>query len=132
MLWDCERQGCFNKKKRPKIEVFAGCLPGKISFGDVDAIVEVGGHFLMMEWKPSMNPLSMGQSIMYERLTQQKNWSVIIVAGDAETMQIDGMASYVHQDGGSVFIDWEDCTLDELKSRIERWAIWVKNPRAFG
>ena len=38
LRWDCQKQGCFNKKKRPKIEEFAECLPGKISFGDIDGI----------------------------------------------------------------------------------------------
>lgn len=27
MRWDCTTQGCFNLKKRPKVEVFADCLP---------------------------------------------------------------------------------------------------------
>ena len=31
LRWDCERQGCFNLKRRPKIEVFADCFPGRIS-----------------------------------------------------------------------------------------------------
>ena len=29
LRWDCERQGCFNLKRRPKIEVFADCFPGR-------------------------------------------------------------------------------------------------------
>lgn len=51
MQWNCERQGCFNVKKRPKIEMFADCLPRKISFSDIDGIVEINGNLLLLEWK---------------------------------------------------------------------------------
>lgn len=47
LRWDCERRGCFNLKRRPKIEVFAECFPGRINFGDVDGIVEIGGNALL-------------------------------------------------------------------------------------
>jgi hypothetical protein len=40
---DCAAQGCFNLKRRSNIELFADCFPGRISFGDVDGIVEIGG-----------------------------------------------------------------------------------------
>lgn len=41
---DCARHGCFSLKRRPKIELFADCFPGRISFGAVDGIVEIGGN----------------------------------------------------------------------------------------
>ena len=31
MRWDCERDGCFNVLRRPKIEVFADCFPRRIN-----------------------------------------------------------------------------------------------------
>ena len=37
LRWDCAKRGCFNEKKRPKIEVFAECFPGRISFGKIIA-----------------------------------------------------------------------------------------------
>jgi metallo-beta-lactamase family protein len=51
MRWDCAEQGCFNHKKRPKIELFADCLPGRIAFSDIDAIAEINGNLLLLEWK---------------------------------------------------------------------------------
>ena len=45
LRWNCEERGCFNLQKRPKIEVFSACFRGKISFGDVDGIVEISGNF---------------------------------------------------------------------------------------
>ncbi|MAG24660.1 hypothetical protein CMI47_03685 [Candidatus Pacearchaeota archaeon] len=51
MRWDCQTQGCFNKKCRPKIEVFAECFPRRINFGDVDGSIEINGYELKLEWK---------------------------------------------------------------------------------
>ena len=51
LRWDCGKSGCFNKILRPRIEEFAGCFPGRISLSDIDGIVEVGGFFLLLEWK---------------------------------------------------------------------------------
>mgnify|MGYP006972377369 CR=1 FL=1 len=87
MRWDCTRQGCFNIKKRPKIELLADCLPGRIAFGDVDAIVEVCGHFLLLEWKDHPQ-LGTGQRILFQRLTLLCPAIVLIVEGDAESMAV--------------------------------------------
>jgi len=124
MRWDCEKQGCFNHKKRPKIEAFADCFPRRISFGDVDAIVELNGHFLMMEWKSYAGDIPRGQGMMYRRLVRQKNWTVLIVAGDAETMVIDSLAAYWHnpETGQGEFTDWSVCNLEKLKCEIKKWA----------
>ena len=119
--------------KRPKVEVFADCFPRSISFGDVDGLVEINGFFLMLEWKPAAAPLSRGQERLYEQLTKQKKWTVLIVAGDAEAMQIDGVASYRHdiETGQSQFKDWEECNLEQFKSIVKYWADcvnWGKHP----
>ena len=37
MKWDCGTRGCFNAIRRPKIEVFAEVLPGRIAMSDIDA-----------------------------------------------------------------------------------------------
>lgn len=66
MKWDCEERGCFNRKMRPKLEEFAACLPGRIAFTDVDGIVEIGGRFLMLEWKSRPGRIATGQRIMFE------------------------------------------------------------------
>ena len=31
LRWNCDDRGCYNVKHRPKIEFFAGALPGKIA-----------------------------------------------------------------------------------------------------
>ena len=87
MRWDCERDGCFNKKLRPKIEVFCECFPGRGSFGDVDGLVEINSHFCLLEWKTGNTIwLPRGQELCYERFSKVP-WNVVLVAGgNAETI----------------------------------------------
>jgi hypothetical protein len=94
LRWDCEKRGCFNLKRRPKIELFADCFPGRMSFGDVDGIVEVNGNALLLEWKSEERDLPAGQRILYERLTRNSPVSVLIVVGDAETMAVEASAIF--------------------------------------
>jgi hypothetical protein len=117
LRWDCERQGCFNKLKRPKIEVFAGCFPGRINFGDVDGVVEINGHFLYLEWKPSTTALPTGQRILIEKRTRDGVSTYLIVAGNAETMEVE---KYAVAWKGKIG-EWEDATLDDVKERIKSW-----------
>ena len=60
MRWDCDTDGCFNVKRRPKIEMFADCFPRRINFGDVDGLVEIGGRFCLLEWKGQGGALRRG------------------------------------------------------------------------
>lgn len=121
MRWDCRRQGCFNVCKRPKIDLFADCLPGRIAFSDVDGIVEINGNLLLMEWKEHQ-ALSTGQRILFERLTRLCPASVLVVEGDAEFMTVS-----------SVRVAWageitppEQADLDDVRALIRCWAQWAR------
>ena len=119
MWWDCEKDGCFNKKKRLKLGVFDDCFPNKMGFSDVDAIIEISGNFLLMEWKDTdCGDISGGQHYMYQAMTRDKKYIVIAVYGDAETMQTQSIQVY---HGGKVS-EREPCSIDELKLRVEAWA----------
>jgi hypothetical protein len=128
LRWDCERQGCFNLKRRPKIELFADCFPGRISFGDVDGIVEIGGNALLLEWKSEERELPTGQRLLYQRLTWSGPVSVMIVVGDAETMLIDATAIFAdgvrHPAEG-----FEPADLEVVRHRLMAWSQWAaQNP----
>ena len=120
MNWVCISQGCFNKKKRPKIEVFADCFPGAISFSDIDAIVERRGHFLLMEWKGDgvLFNANGGQSRMFNAMTIHENFTVFVVSGDAETMTISGWFEIV----GAVQGDFIYGNIDDLIARVSQWS----------
>lgn len=125
LRWDCGKRGCFNLKRRPKIELFADCFPGRCNFGDVDGIVEVKGNALLLEWKSELRALPRGQRILYQRLTRTGACSVVIVVGDAETMAVDAM-SIIH---GGVQSPYEPADLDLVKRELTAWSDWAsRNP----
>ena len=126
MRYDCTLQGCFNIKKRPKIEIFADCFPRRCNFGDVDGLIELGGNGLLLEWKPAPMELSTGQLKTYRRLTVGRLLSVIVVAGDAEFMMATHRAGFVN----GRWRDWKPATIDDVRRAMSAWAIWAeKNPR---
>jgi hypothetical protein len=124
LRWNCEKKGCFNRVKRPKIEAFDDCLPGKIEFGDVDAIVEIKGRALILEWKPSQE-IGKGQQIMWTRLTRDKVLTAFVVAGDAETMDVQARGKFWE----GKWRGWKPSTLDEVKEAIRLWVAWAEANR---
>lgn len=119
MRWDCDKNGCFNIKCRPKLEVFSDCFPGKINFGDVDGIIEINGKALMLEWKTRRGPLPTGQAIMYRRITETGLISVLCVVGDAETMECKGYSIYK----GGKFFEFKPGDLGQVKKVIRKWVL---------
>ena len=124
MRWNCETQGCFNIKKRPKIELLAKCFPGKIAITDVDGLVEVCGNFLYLEWKDHRN-LSAGQRILFERLTALCPATVLIVEGDAQDMTVRSISTvWAGTIGAS-----EEADFDDLLNNLCQWCAWaLENP----
>lgn len=122
ITWDCEKQGCFNKVCRPKIEQFAECFPGNIAFGDVDAIAEVNHRLLLLEWKSPRGALKTSQRIMYERTTRGRLLTAFVVVGDPETMAVQQAARF--DDG--VCTDLGKISLDGVKEMIIGWVNWAK------
>lgn len=126
LRWDCEKKGCFNIKRRPKIEVFAECFPGNINFGDVDGIVEINGRALILEWKTDTEDPTRGQHIMYTRLTRGQMISVMLIVGNAETMEVTHRDTYI--DGKKSPL--EKASLESVKADITRWRQWAqRQPR---
>ena len=117
MRWDCAKRGCFNIKKRPKIELFADCLPGQIAFGDVDGIVEINGNLVLLEWKDHQR-ISDGQRILFERMTLLCPATVLVVEGDAESMTVSSIRTVRR----GVIPPAEPAGLDELRRRIRAWS----------
>lgn len=122
MRWDCEKQGCFNIKRRPKIEIFSACFPGKISFGDVDGIVEINGKGLMLEWKTDTKTPTLGQKIMYEKLTKEGKITVFLVVGDAEKMTITHFGVFFMGKQSTLI----ESDLEKVKQRIRNWVSWAQ------
>lgn len=86
---------------------------------DVDGIVEIGGRFLLLEWKTEGGSVETGQRIMFERMTAiSHKWTVIVVHGDARLMEASGLQVFREGKAGPV----EAVDITGLKARISRWA----------
>jgi len=128
MRWDCERQGCFNIKKRLKLQMFDECFPGKIGFGDIDGIVEINGNVLVIEGKGFGAPLPTGQRIMFERMTAAGGVTVFVVELDAETMVVSAVTE-CHK---GKWAKRAEMALEGLRSRVKAWAGMAKANRRPG
>lgn len=121
MRWNCDRDGCFNRRHRLKFDTFYDCLPGKTSFSDIDGIAEVGGQILIQEWKSndSLRPDSPnGQLILAKRMSALSPSTFVFVCGNAENMQCSAVMTV--KNGAAK--DWEPCGISQLKERIKAWA----------
>lgn len=123
LRWDCKAGGCFNVKRRPKIEVFAECFPRAINFGDVDGLVEFNRFLILLEWKGDGGSLREAQRRAYNVLTKQKfGNAVIVIHGNAETMQTDGY----HWFWDGKHTPFTSANLDQIREQIRSWASWTK------
>ncbi len=128
MRWDCSAQGCFNQKKRPKIEEFAECFPGRIAMGDVDAIVELGGCLCILEFKDPGARVPLGQEIMGKAITSGLPGSIYVFVGaDVESNPMIVRRVRVIEDGSAQ--DWASCDLSGLKAMLRGWARQVRPTR---
>lgn len=123
MRWNCRDKGCYNEILRPKIEVFASAFPRKIAMTDIDATVEINGHFLFFEFKdlrghqPTQLPL--GQRIYFTRLTSlHENITTVVIGGNIASMEF---THYCVIKGG-VISPWKQTSLPRLLVLIEDWA----------
>jgi len=118
LRWNCEAEGCYNVKQRPKIEVFAECFSGRINFGDLDAaIVEVNSRALLMEWKGAAGEIPTGQHLTYQNLSRTGLLVAAIIVGNAETMHITHCGFYI----GGTFTGWQKSSLEQVKEIFRRW-----------
>ncbi len=120
MRWKCDERGCFNEKRRPKIELLADCVPRNMAFTDLDAMTEVNGHFLILEWKGAgVREIGTGQLIALSRLTAvSPRISVVCISGDAETMIVEGRKFISAGRVGP----WVKCDFDGLRRKIKSWS----------
>ena len=128
--WDCDKSGCFNRRCRPKIERLSCALPGRNAFGDVDAINEQNGYILMLEWKNSgSRELRGGQDIMYRNITMSGPVTVMVIVGNAETMDV---ISYSIFRNGERYPENHDvlASLDDIRAYIRNWSqeAWRSKP----
>lgn len=119
LKWNCEANGCWNVACRPPLEYFAAAFPRKIGMTDLDATVELNGHFLFLEWKTNSGEIGVGQRVYFQRLTAvSKRITVVVVAAGKSPVDVEKVM--VIHDGR--LHDWQQCTFEELYERVCKWA----------
>jgi hypothetical protein len=119
LTWNCDGDGCYYQKACPKLGMFDDCMPGKIGMSDVDGIVEINGKFLLIEWKYAEGHITVGQRIMFERMTALSPYiTVLVVAGDPQTMEV---YSYMKIHNGKMH-PIERIDLEGFRRKVRAWA----------
>jgi hypothetical protein len=119
----CKAEGCFNRRMRPKVEVFDDLFPRGCAFGDMDYVVEMGhGRLLILEWKNGTTPPPNGQARMYLNGTARNFINVLVVYGNAETMVVSGMEVYRR----GIHIPFVACDLDGVRREIAAWVEYAE------
>lgn len=116
---DCQKDGCFNIKKRLKFAAFDGCFTGRNQFTDVDALIERGGALCMQEWKGdrcSVGDAQRGALIAFCKQNPQN--IAFVVHGDAETMTVFAYAAF-HK--GGIWMPERKASLTDLRAALKEW-----------
>lgn len=64
--------------------ILEGCLgQGKITPTDLDALIERHQHYLLIECKPPNGPVPLAQQILFDALTRDPRWTILVLRGDS-------------------------------------------------
>lgn|GEM_PF-2197537 len=111
----CARNGCY-KDKLPDWAILEGCFPRGIRPSDVDGIIEMSGHILMLEWKPANATLSTGQRLLFLNMTRSSPLTqAIVIYGDI------GIPHEIELYQGGVRKFRQACDLEFLRWFCRQW-----------
>lgn len=106
------------------LDLLSNQLGGRRGFGDIDAITERHGCFLILEFKhPNAVRVPMGQHILLQKLTEVGDGDItaLVVWGERDKPQMAQI--YSRGEAGNRFAITEEA-LHEL---IRRWDAWAEN-----
>jgi hypothetical protein len=123
--WKChEKEKCFIDELAPRLGEFDDCFPRGIGLGDVDGFVEIGGKFLLIEWKCGDGKISTGQNRAFVAFCKIPGSLIIGIRGDVKKMNVEEYRTYFE----GCCSDWEPGNLEDVKKIIRWWvsmAGWV-------
>ncbi len=114
MRWQCATTGCWLQRRTDPV-IFDGCFPPGVGMGDIDGIVELDGHFLVVEFKRN-GRVPAGQATMHRRLVGLGCFTVIVVT--ALEQHVTGWTTYSarHPEGITV-----EGGTEELRRLVAAW-----------
>lgn len=104
--------------REPDLSWLKGCLPRGIMPSDIDAMVEVNGHFLFIEYKGPGGTLRDGQRLALKRLSGQKNVTVMVIRERSHGDLFDHMIWHVDENDRK----WREHTRNQVAESIREWA----------
>jgi len=114
----CDVGGCFNELYRPRLEYYKPCFDGRISMGDVDALVERRGYVLIEEYK-SGRDIPQAQRRVAHEITR-KPGTVYIAAQCRDVASMAVLAISVWRRGRQLY-DWRESSLAALMAIHRHW-----------
>lgn len=121
--WNCAEGGCFNIRKRHKIEQFVECFAGKNAPGDIDFMIERNGKFVIVKFSHEMvidkTSPNEGQFIALKRLSVVlgDNVWILFICADPVTMECTEWAWLRN----GVLSAAVPVTLDGVKTWFKMW-----------
>lgn len=98
---------------------FAGT---KISFGDLDGIVEVRSNFCVMETKGTDVPVPTGQAVMFSRLHETGYFTILVLRGTPP----DNVVEWAIWPG-----EFRRGTREDVYDFLCEWFAWAKDHRSW-
>lgn len=117
----CNRDGCY-KDRLPDWGILDGCFPRGIRPSDVDGVVELNEHLLMLEWKPRNGSLTRGQLLMFQNVTRgSPKVQCLVIYGDL------GVPAEIelYQRGKRRFR--QACDLEFLRWFCQQWGVFAES-----
>lgn len=100
-------------------------LSGNRGFTDMDAVSEINGSLLMIEWKNGNAPLPRGQEILFESFIGKNQDSTkfhlgLCVWGNHTKMSVHRVKMWFKKEG-KLQVDERPATMESLQGIISRW-----------
>ena len=118
MRYDCGQSGCFLTES-PSFGINSALqdvLGRNRSPMDVDGLLEMRGHFLILEYKKGEEALGQGAEIALRQLTRTPRFFVWIIRVDGDLYQVTQLGPQAGQDQRFGVEDW-----DSFGKRVKDW-----------
>jgi hypothetical protein len=107
---------------RRRTERFDECFDQGVTFGDVDSLVEIGGKFLLLEWKLIGDAGGTGQRRAFRCLAAHPDFTVVYIW----TNRDGDIKAWCQVEKGKQLVE-RIATEESLKEAITDWCAWARS-----
>lgn len=115
--YDCEKRGCY-VTSLPSWDDLLDAFPRDIRPTDIDGVVEINGHVLILDQKSAGKTFEEGQRRAYEALRERPKTTIVGIREGANTeLEVIVLAHDLPGTG------WQPVTRQWLRAWLREWAI---------